>query len=84
LAFASAGYPQARYGWKTGLPFEFLAATIGFARVQSKEHHWYDVVAGATLGEGSAFLLTKRFDENVRISAAGDTTGGLSSLSARF
>ena len=84
MAFASAGYPQARYGWKTGLPAEILAATIGFARVQRKDHHWYDVVAGAALGEGSAFLLAKRLNENVRISAAGDTTGGLLSLSARF
>lgn len=84
VAFASAGYLHARYGWKTGLPFEILAATIGFARVQSKDHHWYDVVAGAAIGEGSAFLLTKRLNENVRISAAGDTTGGFLSLSARF
>jgi len=52
--------------------------------VQSKDHYWYDVVAGAAIGELSAFLLTKRLNENVRISAAGDTTGGLLSLSARF
>ncbi len=84
VAFASAGYLHARYGWKTGLPFEILAATIGFARVQSKDHHWYDVVAGAAIGEGSAFLFTRRLNQNVRVSAAGDTSGGLISLSARF
>ena len=84
VAFASAGYLHARYGWKTGLPFEILAATIGFARVQSKDHHWYDVVAGAAIGEGSAFLFTRRLNENIRVSAAGDTSGGLISLSARF
>jgi membrane-associated phospholipid phosphatase len=84
VAFAGAGYLHARYGWRTGLPFEILAATVGFARVQSKNHHWYDVVAGAAIGEGSAFLLTKRLNENVRVSFAGDTSGGLISVGARF
>ncbi len=84
VAFAGAGYLHARYGWRTGLPFEILAATVGFARVQSKHHHWYDVVAGAAIGEGSAFLLTKRLNENVRVSVAGDTGGGFISVGARF
>jgi membrane-associated phospholipid phosphatase len=84
LAFSGAGYLHARYGWKTSLPFEILAAGVGFARVQTKDHHWYDVVAGAAIGEGSAFLLTRRLNENVRVSAGGDTTGGMISLAARF
>ncbi|MEY2884662.1 MAG: hypothetical protein RL490_2386, partial [Pseudomonadota bacterium] len=83
-AFAGAGFLHARYGWKVGLPFELLAAGVGFARVQTRDHHWYDVVAGAAIGEGSAFLLTKRLREDVRLSMAGDTRGGMISLSARF
>lgn len=84
LAFSGAGYLHARYGWKTALPFEILAAGVGFARVQTKDHHWYDVVAGAAIGTGSAFLLTKRLNENVRVSAGGDTSGGMISVAARF
>ena len=84
VAFAGAGFLHARYGWRTGLPFEILAATVGFARVQSRDHHWYDVVAGAAIGEGSAFLLTKRLNENARVSVAGDTRGGLVSFATRF
>jgi membrane-associated phospholipid phosphatase len=84
MAFAGAGYLHARYGWKTALPFQILAAGVGFARVQTKDHHWYDVVAGAAIGEGTAFLLTRRLNENVRVSAGGDTTGGTISLAARF
>ena len=84
VAFAGAGYLHARYGWKVGLPFELLAAGVGFARVQSRDHHWYDVVAGAAIGEGSAFLLTRRLNDNVRVTAAADTTGGLISVAARF
>ncbi|MBC7520900.1 MAG: phosphatase PAP2 family protein [Sandarakinorhabdus sp.] len=84
LAFSGAGYLRVRYGWRVGLPFELLAATVGFARVQSHDHHWYDVVAGAAIGEGAAQIFTRRLDENVRVSVAGDTQGGIVSLSARF
>ncbi len=83
-AFAGAGYLHARYGWRTSLPFEILAAGVGFARVQTRDHHWYDVVAGAAIGEGSAFLLTKRLREDVSVSVGGDTKGGVISLAARF
>lgn len=84
LAFSGAGYLRVRYGWRTGLPFELLAATVGFARVQSHDHHWYDVVAGAAIGEGAAQIFTRRLNENVRVSVAGDTSSGLVSVSARF
>ena len=83
-AFAGAGYLRVRYGWRVGLPFELLAATVGFARVQSRDHHWYDVVAGAAIGEGAAQIFTHRLNPDVRIGLAGDTEGGLVSLSARF
>lgn len=83
-AFAGAGYLRVRYGWRVGLPFELLAATVGFARVQSRDHHWYDVVAGAAIGEGAAQIFTHRLNPNVRVVVAGDTQGGLVSLSARF
>jgi membrane-associated phospholipid phosphatase len=84
LAFSGAGYLRVRYGWKVGLPFEILAATVGFARVQSHDHHWYDVVAGAAIGEGAAMIFTHRLDENMRVSVGGDTQGGMVSFSARF
>lgn len=84
LAFSGAGYLRVRYGWKVGLPFELLAATVGFARVQSHDHHWYDVVAGAAIGEGAAQIFTHRLDENMRVSVGGDTKGGVVSFAARF
>jgi membrane-associated phospholipid phosphatase len=84
VSFAGAGYLQARYGWKVGLPFELLAATVGFARVKSHNHYWYDVVAGAAIGEGSAFLFTRRLNEKARVSAYGDTSGGGVQMALRF
>jgi membrane-associated phospholipid phosphatase len=84
ISFAGAGYLHARYGWAVGLPFELLAATVGFARVKSHNHFWYDVVAGAAIGEGSAFLFTRRLNEKTRLSAYGDTGGGGVQLALRF
>lgn len=84
LAFSGAGYLHARYGWKVGLPFELIAAGVGYSRVKTRDHHWYDVVAGAAIGEGSAFLLTRRLSENVRVSVGGDTTDATMAVAARF
>jgi len=83
-AFAGAGYIHARYGWRTGLPFELAAALVGFSRVQTRDHHWYDVVAGAAIGEGAAFIFTRRLNENLRVSPYGDSTGGGVAVGAKF
>ena len=83
-AFAGAGYLRVRYGWRVGLPFELLAATVGFARVQSRDHHWYDVVAGAAIGEGAAQIFTHRFNADTRVSLAGDSQGGMVYFATRF
>jgi len=84
VAFAGAGYLHARYGWKVGLPFEALAAVVGFARVHTHQHHWYDVVAGAAIGEGSAYLFTRRLNGHTRLSAYGDGSGGGLQFATRF
>ena len=83
-AFAGAGYLRVRYGWRVGLPFELLAATVGFARVQSHDHHWYDVVAGAAIGDGAAQAFTHRLNPNVRVGTGGDSRGGVVTVDARF
>lgn len=84
LAFAGAGYLHARYGWKVGVPFELIAAGVAYSRVKTRDHHWYDVVAGAAIGEGSAFLLTSRLSDNVRVGIGGDTKSDAVSFAARF
>ncbi len=42
--------------WKFGLPAMFIAAVIGFSRIYLFHHFLSDVVAGALLGIGCAFL----------------------------
>lgn len=50
LAFAGAANLQHRYGWQYGVPALLAATYVGYSRVESDEHHWEDVLAGATIG----------------------------------
>lgn len=59
VTFATAAFLQRRYGWKFGAPAYALAAYTGWGRVFSKKHHWWDVVAGAAIGAGSAYIFTR-------------------------
>jgi membrane-associated phospholipid phosphatase len=84
LSFAAAATLQNRYGWELGLPAQLLATFVGFARVKARKHHWYDVAAGAAIGEASGFLLTSKRNSNVRVMPWGGTSGGGIALGMRF
>lgn len=83
-AAAGAGYLLARYGWQVGVPFQLFTGLVAYSRVRTRDHFWYDVVAGAAIGEGSAFLFTRRLNDRTRLSAYGDTGGGGISFAMRF
>ncbi len=61
VAFSAASYLQVRYGWNYGLPAYALAAFVGYSRIEAKEHHWQDVLAGAAIGWGASELTTVRY-----------------------
>jgi membrane-associated phospholipid phosphatase len=84
VSFAAAASLQNRYGWKVGLPAQLVATFVALGRVEARKHHWYDVVAGAAIGEGSGFLITGKRNGGVRILPWGDTSGGGASLAVRF
>ena len=84
VSFAAAASLQNRYGWKVGLPAQLVAAFVGFGRVEARKHHWYDVIAGAAIGEASGFLITGKRDDSVRVLPWGDASGGGASLAMRF
>lgn len=84
LSFAGAATLQSRYGWQVGLPAQALAAFVGFARVKADKHHWYDVLAGAAIGEASGFIITSRRDDRVRVLPWVDRGGGGATLAASF
>lgn len=83
-SFAAAASLQNRYGWQVGGAAQLVAAFVGLARVKADKHHWYDVVAGAAIGEASGFLITTRRDANVRILPWGDSKGGGVAMAMRF
>lgn len=77
--FATAAFLQRRYGWKFGAPAYALATYTAIGRVVARKHHWWDVVAGAAIGVGSAYIFTKpwvRQHELVLAPVADATTVG--------
>lgn len=56
-------YPK--YKW----PAYGVAGAIGWSRVATRDHHWYDVVAGAALGHYTARHFVRK--KNVKLTPAG-------------
>lgn len=56
--FQSAAFIQKRYGWKYGIPAYALAAFTGYSRINAQKHDGWDVLAGAAVGIGSAYIFT--------------------------
>ncbi len=83
VAFAAAASLDRRYGWKVGLPATLVAAFVAAGRVEARKHHWYDVAAGAAIGEASGLLITRSRDGE-RLVPWGDAHGGGISFATRF
>ncbi|MCD8041819.1 MAG: phosphatase PAP2 family protein [Tannerellaceae bacterium] len=69
-SFAGAAFLQKRYGWKWGAPAYVVAGYVGWSRTYGKKHDWWDVLAGAAIGVGSAYLYTRPFADNHNLSIA--------------
>lgn len=61
LAFAPAAFLWDRYGWQYGAPAYAAAAFVGYSRVDSRQHHWYDVLASAGIAWGYSQVFTTRY-----------------------
>ena len=83
-SFASATTLNRRYGWQVGLPAYAVATVTGIARERAREHHWYDVVAGAALGSLTGWYFTDPFDDKVQIVPWADSNGGGINVSMRW
>lgn len=75
VSFATAAFLQRRYGWKFGAPAYAVAAYIGWGRVFSKKHFWWDAVAGAAIGAGCAYIFTRPFAVRHELSVTPVTDG---------
>ncbi len=83
-AFASATTLYRRYGWQTGLPAYAVATLTGVARERARQHHWYDVVAGAAIGGLSGWFFTDAFNDKVQLTPWVDSKGGGVVVSMRW
>lgn len=83
-SFAAAVMLEKRYGWQVGLPALALASFVGASRVEARKHHWYDTAAGAALGAGSAWLITSRRSDRVRLVPWAGSGGGGLALAGSF
>ena len=66
-SFANAAFIQRRYGWKWGIPAYAVAAYVGWSRTYARRHDWWDVLAGAAIGAGSAYIYTRPFARDHRL-----------------
>ena len=66
-AFTGAGFIEKRYGLKVGIPTYILASYVGWSKVYSNHHDYYDVLAGALLVIGSAYIFTKPFKNIIEL-----------------
>ncbi len=76
-AFAGAAFLQRRYGWEWGAPAYAVAAYVGWGRIYSKRHDFWDVLTGAAIGVGSAYLYTRPFakEHNIVIAPVASAQG---------
>lgn len=84
VTFATAAYLQRRYGWKFGAPAYALATYVAWGRVFSKKHYWWDVMAGAAIGAGSAYIFTRPWAQKHQLSLSPVTDGRTFAISAFF
>ena len=70
-----------RYGWQWGVPAAVVSSYVAWGRVHTDRHDWWDVLGGAAIGVGSAFIFTRPFMKDVDLTitptALNDNTYGL-------
>jgi membrane-associated phospholipid phosphatase len=72
VSFCAAEFMRKRYGWEYGVPAYAAASFVAYSRVEAREHHPQDVVAGAGIGILSSYILTKPY-KGWNVSVQGDT-----------
>lgn len=81
VAFNGSTFLMKRYGWKWGVPAYLVSSYVAWGRVHTDRHDWWDVLGGAAIGAGSAYIFTRPFMRNVDMSIAptvfGDSGYGL-------
>lgn len=83
-AFAGAAFIQKRYGWKYGIPAYALATFTGYSRVYAKKHDYWDILGGAIVGIGSAYLFTNKYKTKKDVSITFSSNENTYSLGLKY
>ena len=84
-AFTGAAVLQKRFGWKVGIPSYLLASYVGWTRVETLNHDYWDVAAGAAVGIASAYLFVKPYkNPNINVDLLPTDDGVSMQLKLRF
>ncbi len=75
VVFNGSTFLIKRYGWQWGVPAYVVSSFVAWGRVHTDRHDWWDVLGGAAIGAGSAFIFTRPFMENVDIAISPTTFG---------
>lgn len=75
VAFNGSTYLMKRYGWKWGVPAYVVSSFVAWGRVHTNRHDWWDVLGGAAIGAGSAFIFTRPFVKDVDVTISPTTFG---------
>lgn len=84
VSFAASTYLMRRYGWKWGVPAYVVSTYVGWGRCFAKKHYWYDVLAGAAIGTGSALIFTRPFAKQYNLQIMPVSDGNNISIYASF
>lgn len=86
VSFATSTYLLRRYGWKFGVPAYILSTYVAWGRCFSRQHYWWDCLAGAAIGAGSALIFTRPFarKHNLNIAPVADPTTNTVGVYASF
>lgn len=78
VAFAGAAYLQRRHGWGYGVPAYAVATYVAWGRVYARKHDFWDVLAGAAIGAGCAYIYTTPYSakHNITVAPALTPDGG--------
>ena len=72
VSFAAAEFMRKRYGWEYGIPAYAVASFVAYSRVESRQHHPQDVIAGAGIGILSSYIFTRPY-QGWDVGLQGDT-----------
>ena len=75
VAFNGSTFLMKRYGWKWGVPAYVVSSFVAWGRVHTDRHDWWDVLGGAAIGAGSAYIFTRPFMGNVDVAISPTTFG---------